>query len=127
VRRALVLLTLLPLLPAFSCGGEAVDVDPGYFDALRFDCDPQTETPSCPPFSCDVDASGKVTGCDESCELDPGSAVIQTAFSFQGPEGVDLCAPRECVVHAQNAAPTCTPECSPDDTTTFRYEYDCRT
>lgn len=126
MRRALALLALSPLLVAFSCGGgEVVDVDPLFFDALRFDCDPQTPTPSCPPFSCDVDAGGSVLRCDESCELDPGSAVITTAFAFLGPEGVDLCAPRDCVVAAENAPPSCSPECSPNDVTTFVFEYSC--
>jgi hypothetical protein len=114
---------------AFSCGeGATVDVDPAFFEAMRFDCDPRTEdVPSCPPFSCEVNEDGSIASCDESCELDPGSRTISISFAFLGPEGVDLCAPAQCTVGAQNEAPRCDPECSPDDVTTFIFGYDCST
>lgn len=123
------LLFVLPLLAAASCGedlgGDVVDVDPAFFDSMVFDCDPETEAPECPPFSCAVDGNGTVVSCESGCQLDPSSSFHRLAFEFQGPEGVDLCAPRECFVAERNEPPVCTTDCAEDDVTSFTFDKPC--
>lgn len=121
----ILLLPTVALLALAACGeldDELVHADPGFFAAQRFDCDPETATPSCPPFTCAVDETGRVFDCTESCSFDHGDS---TSFEFRGPVGVDLCVPPVCTVEKENTAPRCEPGCSDDDTTLYVFAYSC--
>lgn len=115
--------TAAALLALAACGeefnGDQVVADPSYFQNQRFDCNEATATPSCPPFACSVDVTGRVFDCSESCGINNASTV------FEPPAGFDLCVPPFCTVSAENAAPDCEPGCSDDDTTEYVFEFRC--
>ncbi len=121
-------LLLLLALPVTACDdaggggdvGDQVRVDPGFFAAQRFDCDPATPEPSCPPSICDVDESGNVSNCVPSCNVDQQ---LEGCTAFAGPDGVDLCAPQSCTVSAPGAEPVCDERCSDDDVTCYVFEF----
>ncbi|AKU91064.1 hypothetical protein [Vulgatibacter incomptus] len=123
----------LAVLPAFllffaflaACGedlgfgGDRLDADPLYFSAQRFYCPPRG--PSCPPFACDVDPSGRVGNCDPGCAADNS-----TAFQYMGQDRSALCVPERCTVRAQGAAPVCDfDRCADDHITTYVFEFSC--
>jgi len=109
------------LLALAACGEGFNDgplqANPLYFAEQRFDCNPATDIPSCPPFRCAVDETGKVFDCIPSCNVENNST------AFEGPEGVDLCVPPSCTVEAENTAPVCDPGCAEDDVTVYAFLY----
>jgi len=121
-------LSALPLAFAFlaACGDELgadrVEADPLYFANQVFDCDPETPAPSCPPFACKVDGTGRIFDCTEDrCAVDNDS----TAFEYVGEPGRDLCVPEVCFVSAENTPPVCEAGCAPDDVTLYLLSFSC--
>ena len=117
-----------PLIPALllllaACGESfndgPLEADPLHFAEQRFDCDDATEIPTCPPFRCAVDETGRVHDCIPSCNFENNST------AFEGPEGVDLCVPPSCTVEAEGMAPECDPGCAEDDVTVYAFLYTC--
>lgn len=130
MHRNLLLLAATTLLTLAACGDETgfgigtdkIEADPLYFADQIFDCDDSTATPSCPPYSCAVDDSGRVSDCKQGCAFENDS----TAFEFVGTSGRDLCVPPVCTITAENVPPTCDPGCAEDDVTLYLFAWNCR-
>ncbi len=126
--------TLLPLLVALltfsACDdagggdgtepGQRLNADAAFFTDQRFDCDDASEPPSCPPAACTVLASGEVTDCQPSCNVDQQ---LEHCTVFEGPDAVDLCVPRSCNVPTEGGTPVCDETCSEDDVTCYVFEF----
>lgn len=128
--RRLLLPLLAALLSAVACDdagggdgtdpGQRLDADPAFFVEQRFDCDDASAPPSCPPGVCTVLASGEVTDCQPSCNVDQQ---LEHCTVFEGPDGFDLCVPRSCNVPAEGGTPVCDEACSEDDVTCYVFEF----